>query len=242
MNLEEKLSKSLEEIESMAEEVIGNSEDSEDSEEVKKGLKAKDISDSENDEDDDEDEDDDDEDEDDDDEDDDDEDDDDEDDDDEDVKKSFVEMMTEDEKISKALDVSDFLYEFTRKNGFIVDSLREDVQKSMETSADTAAVLAKSFGAIMSSQKQLIKSIVELNTRLNDLERQPSGRKAVVNVMEKSFNRSAGISSEGELSKSQISEKLTNLALNGKISISEVISFESTGQLKPEVQFLLNEQ
>jgi len=240
MNLEEKLSKSLEEIESMAEEVIGNSEDLE---EVKKGISAKDVSDSEDDDDEDEDdEDEDDEDEDDEDEDDEDEDEDDEDEDDEDVKKSFVEMMTEDEKISKALDVSDFLYEFTRKNGFIVDSLREDVQKSMETSVDTAAVLAKSFGAIMSSQKQLIKSIVELNTRLNDLERQPSGRKAVVNVMEKSFNRSAGISSDGELSKSQISEKLTNLALNGKIAISEVISFESTGQLKPEVQFLLNEQ
>lgn len=252
MGVNEKLSKSLEEIEALADEILSKSEETvelekseevsevdeesvelekseevsgEESGEIEKGIKADDVSndaeesdDSDNSDDAS----------------------DDGDDEEEETQKSFADVLNENEIISKALDVSDFLGEFTKENAHVIDNLREDVAKSLETSAHTANILAKSFNAIMKSQSEIVKSISDLNARLDQVERQPVGRKATVNVVEKSFKHSASISGNS-LSKSQISEKLTQLAMSGKIPVGEVISFESTGTLKPELEALINE-
>lgn len=252
---DDKLSKSLEEIEALADEVLSKSQEEvkDDNVEIEKGLKADEIAENteekednkeeaqdeaedkeedsaENKEED------------------------------EKVEKSAVKLLQENEEIAKSIEVSDFLTQFTRINGEVIDSLRADINKSLETSAHTATILAKSFGAIMKAQESLtnlVKSqseqiakqeelIKSLQTRLEELEKQPVGRKAVVSTFEKSFNYSAGLtgkdSNEQKLSKSQIIEKLTELALkpNSGVTVSDVVQFESTGQLRPELEHLIN--
>lgn len=160
------------------------------------------------------------------------------------TQKSFNDFVAESEELSKGVEVSDFLAEFTRVYGAITDTLRNDVNKSLQTSEHVSNILAKSFNAIMKSQNELAKSIQELSERLDSVERQPVGRKAQVSIMEKSFNHSAGLE-EGkqELSKSEKLEKLSNMAINGQngVTISDVIQFESTGTLRPELQHIFKE-
>lgn len=160
------------------------------------------------------------------------------------TQKSFNDFVAESEELSKGVEVSDFLAEFTRVYGAITDTLRDDVNKSLQTSEHVSNILAKSFNAIMKSQNELAKSIQELSERLDSVERQPVGRKAQVSIMEKSFNHSAGLE-EGkrELSKSEKLDKLSNMAINGQngVTISDVIQFESTGTLRPELQHIFKE-
>lgn len=157
------------------------------------------------------------------------------------TQKSFTDFVAESDELSKGIEVSDFLAEFTRIHGAITDALREDVNKSLQTSTHTANILAKSFNAIMKSQNELAKSIEELRERLETVERQPVGRKAQVSIMEKSFNHSAGLD-EGrkELSKAEKLNRLSDMAINGQngVTINDVVQFESTGVLRPELEHL----
>jgi len=265
MPINEKLAKSLDEIDALAEDILSKSVETtpeeevdteeiakseeatvtEDDDEIEKGIKADDVSedgekdadkgddndDEEKDEKEDEDE-------------------------DEETKKSFVDELSENDTISKSIEVSDFLAEFTRAHGSVIDSLRGDINKSLETSTHTATILAKSFGAIMKSQEgltNLVKSqasqlgeaqnlIKSLQERLDSVERQPVQRKAVVNTVEKSFNHSAGISSvteeTGQLSKSEKIAQLTQFAMEGKhgVTVNDVVTYESAGTLRPELE------
>jgi hypothetical protein len=97
----------------------------------------------------------------------------------------------------------------------------------------------------MKSQESLAKSLADLADRLEVVERTPVGRKAQVNVVEKSFNHSAGLSGEGkgqELSKAEKLTKLSDMAMQGKagVTINDVVSYESTGFLRPEVEAMLS--
>jgi hypothetical protein len=141
----------------------------------------------------------------------------------------------------------------------VLDTLRGDINKSLETSTHTATILAKSFSAIMKSQEgltNLVKSqasalqvqeelIKSLQERLEGVERQPAVRKSVINTMEKSFDHSAGVTNAGEkqeLSKSEKIEKLTNMAIEGQndVTINDVVAFESTGYIRPELNHIFN--
>lgn len=165
------------------------------------------------------------------------------------TQKSFNDYVEENEDITKALEVSDFLSEFTRIHGAVIDGLRGDVEKSLNTSTQTSTVLAKSFNAIMKSQnalaesqKELSKSIQGIQERLDHVEKQPVGRKAQISVMEKSFNHSAGIEEVSEeMSKSEKLSKLSDMVMAGEngVTINDVVSYESSGTLRPEIEELL---
>ena len=68
-------------------------------------------------------------------------------------------------------------------------------------------------------------------------------RKARVNVMEKSFDHSSGLSSADDLnlSKSEVLDKLTTLVTTGdqRVSVNDVMRYETDGSLRPEVESLL---
>ncbi len=179
--------------------------------------------------------------------------------DDKEVQKSLADLVDEDEEMKKSLEVSEFLKSFTELNSGVLEGLRGDINKSLETSTHTATILAKSFGAIMKSQEglmDLVKSqdvklqeanelIKSLEARLEDVEKQPVVRKSVINTVEKSFNHSAGLENAGEakeLSKSEKVEKLTALALdanNSSVTVQDVLLFESTGEIRPEIEQFL---
>lgn len=254
--LEEKLAKSLDEIEAKADEVLSKSEETEEidakievDEEVEKSVKPEDVSkeavdgkeetdegkeegeEEETDEGEEE---------------------------EKEVKKSITDEFLENDKISKSLEVSDFLSEFTKINGGVLDGLRADINKSLDTSTHTATILAKSFNAIMKSQEgltDLVKSqakeitqandlIKSLQSRLDEVEKQPAVRKSIVTPIEKSFDHSAGLANAAEpqeLSKSEKIQKLTDMAMNGEngVTVNDVVAFESTGTIRPELETYL---
>ena len=162
------------------------------------------------------------------------------------IEKSFNEEIAEDETIKKGLDESEFLSAFARLQGASIDELRLSVAKSLFASEKTASVLAKSFAAIIKSQEvsqdiiskqgEVIKSLQE---RLDGVEKTPKARKSAVNAIEKSFNASVGVPTE--LSKSQVSEKLTALAMSGQngVTIEDVVNYESTGNLRPGLESVI---
>lgn len=247
--MQENIQKSLEEIEKQADEILGSSEDFD----VEKAMKPEDVvkdetkdkkeskkvenekeEDKEKDKEEDEEKE--------------------EDEDEEETQKSMKEMIEENEEIAKSLDVSDFLSEITRIQAKSIDGLRRDVAKSLKTSEQVSSVLAKSYQAIMKSQQglyDLIKSqsealqkqedlIKSLEARLDQVERQPVGRKATVDVVEKSFNQSAGV--EEKLSKSQVLAKMNSLFFSGNpgITVQDIIKYESEGVMSDNVRALIN--
>lgn len=261
-NFNEKLAKSLDEIEAMADDVLAKSLESETADEdtLEKGVKADEISKDDEkaptekdtkpvtDPDDEEDEDKEDE-----------ETDEKDEDDSEDTKKSFYTKAVENDTIAKSIEVSDFLESFLREHSNQIDDVRADISKSLETSTHTATILAKSFGAIMKSQEgltNLVKSqatqlesqgalIKSLQERLNDVERQPVQRKSVATPIEKSFNHSAGLETgvETVLSKGEKIQRLTQFAMEGKhgVTVNDVVTFESNGMLRPELEAVLSD-
>lgn len=172
------------------------------------------------------------------------------------TEKSLRGALAQSEEISKGVDASEFLSEFSRIQARVVDELRFDVTKSLETSGRVSEVLSKSFAAIMKSQEglaNLVKSqagkleesnsiIKSLQERLEVVEKTPVGRKAVVDVVEKSFAASTGTPAQkGSLDKGQTLAKMNNMIVKGVPGIApmDLIKFESTGTMSDIVKDLV---
>ena len=172
------------------------------------------------------------------------------------AEKSLAGSLKESEEISKGVDASEFLSEFSRIQARVVDDLRFDVSKSLKTSARVSDVLSKSFAAIMKSQEglvNLVKSqagkleesnsiIKSLQERLDVVEKTPVGRKAVVDVVEKSFAASAGIAEQkGSLSKGEVLAKINNMIVKGVPGVvpMDLIKYESTGEMSATIKDLV---
>lgn len=169
--------------------------------------------------------------------------------------KSIKEMVEENETIKKSHEVSPFLQEWSRVLTRALESMQETIEKSIQAKVEdvTTPVLVKSMKAMIAHQEgleDLIKSqkkaleeqselIKSLQERLENIEKQPMPRKSVVNVVEKSFAKSAGIEEGETLSKAQIASRLEKLAREGKIDDLAVIKFDTTGQLDPEIEQLV---
>jgi chromosome segregation ATPase len=173
------------------------------------------------------------------------------------TEKSMKEELSENDTIAKSVDASEFLSEFSRVHANRMDKMSYELNKSLETSNRVSSVLSKSFEAIVKSQEglqDLVKSqasqineakelIKSLNERLDEVESQPVGRKAVVDVMEKSFNHSAGIEEPKKtLNKGETLAKMSNMLQTGNpgISVNDIVKYESTGQMSDSVKDLLS--
>ncbi|GLI90597.1 hypothetical protein [Bacillus subtilis] len=133
----------------------------------------------------------------------------------------------------------------------LAEAIREDIAKSSASANKGFNVLAKSFMSLMDTNEQLSKSvkaqsekieeqesvIKSLETRLESLEKQPVGRKAVVEVVEKSFETDKP-KAEEQLTKGEILAKLSNAVMNGNkaVTTADVVKYESTGEMREEVR------
>lgn len=140
---------------------------------------------------------------------------------DEEVEKSVESDLRKSDNSAKALEVSPFLEEMVKSIDATIKAHTEMLNKSMlesRTHQDESLVksvqgIFKSQEAIMKSQVALSKSLEAFNSRLDRLENQPVVRKSVTNksqVVEKSFNDSIGISggSSDTISKSEATSRL----------------------------------
>jgi len=170
------------------------------------------------------------------------------------VEKSLVEELESKDNVRKALEVSEFLSELVNGISTLIDAQRADLGKSMEASNQYSDTLNKSLNIMMKSQRailetqgELAKSLGKLNKRISNLESQPTGRKAALSVVEKSFKDSIGAGeSKNEpktLTKSQAMTILTDgLYGNKGVTAQDIVSYESLGDpryLSPSAQALL---
>lgn len=160
-------------------------------------------------------------------------------------EKSLQDELSSNESVKKALEVSEFLQEFVKSFDTTIANQRETLSKSIKESADGSNMLlaksiqgmVKSQKAIAQSQAQLMKSLGNLNSRLDKIERQPVTRKSVssnnTKPVNKSFEASAGnkpAKPTNQLSKAQASAMLTNAFEQGNTAIrDDLLAFDSLG-------------
>ncbi|QMV48379.1 hypothetical protein [Bacillus phage SPO1L3] len=161
----------------------------------------------------------------------------------EDTEKSLESVLNENESVQQSLEVSGFLQELVKSLDGVLSRHQDTISKSMEGNAQTQELLAKSFQGIVKSQQAIVntterlqKSITELNSRLDKVERTPI-KKSVssAKVIEKSFDSSIGNKAEDskqQLTKSQISDKLFAGVQEKKLGNDDLLAFESTGNVQ----------
>jgi len=121
---------------------------------------------------------------------------------DEEVEKSLSSIMNSKPDVKKALEVSEFLNELVKSLDTVLNTHNDGLQKSMQASEQSNDLLAKSLlgltkahQTIMKSQSELHKSVQEINKRLDSISQQPVVRKSVassVQPIQKSFEASQG--------------------------------------------------
>lgn len=156
------------------------------------------------------------------------------DDDKDDMGKSLADVAAENEDVSKGLELSSFLSGWVDAQSDTLSSVESRIRKSIESIHDEQ----KEY------QTELAKSIVGLaevlslqSQRIEQLESTPArAPKSAISAVEKSFGP-GGVAPQGEsLSKSQVLNYLTQMVESGKASATEVIKFESTSAISPELE------
>ena len=157
------------------------------------------------------------------------------DDDDKDDKKNpFAKSLEANEDVAKGLEVSSFLSGWADVQGETLKGVESRLSKS----------LASAHGEQREYNTELAKSIVGLaevltlqSQRIEQLESTPArGPKSTATAVEKSFG-AGGAEPQGEeqLSKSQVLDTMTQMVVSGELSATEVVKFESTNALTPEI-------
>lgn len=161
---------------------------------------------------------------------------------DEDMDKSLTDFATEDDSVSKGLEVSEFLAGFA---GVVAKSLEAMERRIVKQ------VLAAQTGEAQADgefQKSLAEAIVNLGEavtavaqRQEQLESAPArapraAQPGQVQVLEKG-NFQGQAPGQGEaLTKSLVAATLVDLVQKGEASAQDVIKFDSSGTLSPELE------
>ncbi|AYP68578.1 hypothetical protein EalM132_00066 [Exiguobacterium phage vB_EalM-132] len=151
------------------------------------------------------------------------------------VEKSIESDLRKSENSAKALEVSDFLGDMVKSLDATLKHHTDSISKALEAvREENSEALVKSVEGIFKSQESIMKSHVAMhksvnaiNERLDKLEQQPVVRKSVTNkaqIVEKSFNDSIGVTngaSNSKLSKSEASSKLMTAFSGGNTDLMQ---------------------
>lgn len=157
------------------------------------------------------------------------------------TEKSLESVLSESDTVQQSLEVSDFLQELVKGIDSVLSKHQDTLSKSIEGNSQTQDLLAKSFEGIVKSQQAIVnttarlqKSITELNNRIEKVERTPIKKSVTnANVIEKSFEASVGNKEDTskQLTKSQIGDKLFEGLQEQKIDDTDLYAFEATGSV-----------
>jgi len=164
--------------------------------------------------------------------------------------KSFAEGLSE--EVQTQIDVSDFLRSLVDSTGEAIDGLGERLAKSEDAHIEQYEDLTEAVGGIQESQAKIgivLKAICE---RIGVIEAAPANEpKAETDVVkstepaERSFEN--GLDDGGEepmfkslsknplIAKSQVSSAICDLVRKGEAKDMDVINFETSGHIGPEV-------
>ena len=183
----------------------------------------------------------------------------------EEFQNEVQESFQEDEDINKGVETSEFQAALVTSIVKALGELQYDFHNKGKLDGKVNDVLAKSFRAMINTNSTLQAENEKLSKRLEKLEKsmekgfgsimeaidsmstQPAHmRKSVgsINVYDKDFNQSVNgksVDSFDSLSKSQVMSVLNNelYAGNSMIQPSDIISYESGAPLRPELKTLV---
>ena len=163
---------------------------------------------------------------------------------DEQYEKSLAGELNNNDSVKKALEVSEFLGSLVKSLDDVLTDRTDRISKSIESKhAESNSMLAKSIigiakgqRAVLETNAELLKSVRAMNKRMNTIESQPLVRKSVSNstqVVEKSFKASAGeVAPKQTLTKSQASAKLMTAFDGGNSAVlNDILALDGTGNL-----------
>ena len=173
------------------------------------------------------------------------------------MKKSFKEDMPE--EIETKIDVSEFLKSLVKHTGETIDSLSEYVAKSDKNHETRYGSLAEEVKEIQKSQAKIglvLKAICEQIGVVKSAPAHAAKTETIAKsapVAERKFD--SGLAQEGQeekmfkslsedsrIAKSQMSEALCDLVKGGVATDMDVITFESSGYVRPELVGKLKEK
>ena len=165
--------------------------------------------------------------------------------------KSFSVAVGQSESIQKGLEISEFLTDLVKAFGAGIGGVEQRTTALVEEATN---VMLNKLGSYMDSRfeeqagfnKSLAEAIVNIGhgvagniSTLNEVAQAPAGapksQLRAVHAVEKSFGGPAGES----ISKAQKLDALVDMVEKGKINSLEVLKFETTGQLRPDLDALI---
>lgn len=150
------------------------------------------------------------------------------------IRAEVMEDLRKAKTVENAVEVSPFLRDLVKSIGEMMGDFAYRIRTMEKSNAAFAQALAKSHVA----QAEMLKS---MSAEVSTASGRPLPRKAVdargIATMEKAFR--GGGDDKPQLSKAQVSDKLANLELEGKVPFNSTAKFESTGQMTKAVEALV---
>jgi hypothetical protein len=168
------------------------------------------------------------------------------------VTKSFDAAMGQSETLQKGIELSGFLADFAKAFGSGLEGLEARTAQTVEQATNAilsqvGSYLDARFAEQATFNKSLAEAIVNIGhgvagnlEQINQVAQAPAGPpksqlRGGVQAIEKSFAGPKG----DTISKSQKLDVMVDLVEKGQLNSLEVCKFETTGQLRPEVDALV---
>jgi hypothetical protein len=147
--------------------------------------------------------------------------------------KSLEEAASENEDVAKGLEVSSFLSGWADVQG---EALR-GVEARLEKSLQAAHGEQRAYNAELAKSIAGLAEVLTLQAqRVEQLESTPARGPKSAQAIDKSFGAGGVVEPQAEqLSKSQVLDTMTRMVESGDLSATEVVKFESTNALTPEL-------
>lgn len=168
------------------------------------------------------------------------------------AKKSFSEGLSD--EVQSKIEVSEFLRSLVEHTGDTIEDLRLTVAKSQRASSDRIESVAKSLDELHENQAKIGVVLKAICEKIGVIENAPQESKAVVAKsegedmpVERTFKSGLdadegeepifkGLSENPMIAKSQITNAMLELVKSGSAEDVDLINFESSGFISPEVQ------
>lgn len=149
------------------------------------------------------------------------------------VEKSLTDYASDNEEVAKGLEVSSFLQGWAEVQAETISAVESRLAKSIAGAAEEQ----NSFNSdLAKSVSQLAEVLTIQAQRIEQLESTPARGPKSAQAVEKSFGAGGEVAPQGELlTKSQVSDALTEMVQKGDLPAVEVVKFESTGQLSADL-------
>lgn len=148
------------------------------------------------------------------------------------VEKSLSDYASENEDVAKGLEVSSFLQGWAEVQAETISAVESRLAKSINAAADEQ----NNFNSDLAKSVSQLAEVLSIQAqRIEQLESTPARGPKSAQAVEKSFG-SGGVEPQGEpLTKSQVSDALTEMVQKGELPAVEVVKFESTGMLSTDL-------